>query len=150
MQVNFEKALMSCTSPGDTLPVLAKLFRELTRQKLVVVYVAGAVSADGEDKIAENIKTLQSYCDTLNKELEAASGYAFTSSDILTPKVYRELGLATMPVMDREIAIQDLFDKVLELGVVTDMYLTPGWERSKGAQREYETATRLQIPIHFL
>ena len=62
-------------------------------------------------------------------------------------KILEEIRLSTP---ERRKAFIAFWREVLELGKVTDIFMTPRWEQSEGATDEYNTAQRLGIQIHIV
>lgn len=40
--------------------------------------------------------------------------------------------------------------EIFKSGHVTDVFMTPRWEKSKGAVDEYKTAQKIGLTIHYL
>lgn len=147
MKIDFEKYSTGKNTPESTEAALLECLKKRARDH-PVIYVAGPVSADGDAKIAQNIAKLEKYCNELAAQLPNA--YIFTSSHVLAHPVYEQLGLQKMDRSKREATIQQLFDRILESRFVSKIYFAPGWERSTGAQREYQVAAQHGIPVRFL
>lgn len=114
-----------------------------------VLYVAGPISADGEEYIQRNIEYLIQARGDLLRQL---GGHAipFTAPFIFTPEVYENLGIFNLERDIRETKMQAFWDELILSGVVDGMYFVPGWERSAGARKERETATGAGVPVYDL
>ncbi|MBI4098032.1 MAG: DUF4406 domain-containing protein [Candidatus Levybacteria bacterium] len=45
---------------------------------------------------------------------------------------------------------QDLWEKILKSGYITDIFMAPGWEESKGAVNEHQIAKKSGLKITYL
>ncbi len=106
-------------------------------------YVSGIISSDGPKNIARNVKKLEEYTERLR---EKNNFPIFSAADIF----YSELFLRINGKDLKDHHFLKFWREILESGYVTDIFMTPGWERSIGAKDEHETARKMGIKIHYL
>ncbi len=106
-------------------------------------YVAGIVTSDGPAKINDNVKRLEAYTEQIRQE----QGYpVFSSTDVFSQAIFDQIHAHGLPNQ----AWLDFWQDVFGSGHVTDVFMTPRWEQSTGAQDEYETAKRLGLTVHYV
>ncbi len=113
-----------------TLNVLSLVRREHPDQ--TIVYVAGAITADGPDKIEENSRILAERAAQVRK----VHPLTFSAPDIFTPEVYQKIKGLSLP----QEQYFHFFRRKLRSGFIDVVYMTPGWVRSSGSRDEYQTA----------
>jgi hypothetical protein len=97
-------------------------------------YIAGALNADNAVDYLNNRHRMLDYANKIRK-----LGYY-----IYPPALLDELAS-----MFGDWSYEDLFDNSVAFLEVCDvMFLTPGWENSKGTKLEIEIAQELNIPIY--
>lgn len=109
-------------------------------------YVIGILTSDGPDRIKENVEKLKSY----TRKVSSENDFPIFSAMVT---FVGDNGDVVDHVRNRHYEFQHwltLWRNVLESGHITDLFVTPGWERSKGATDEHETAKRLGLEIHYL
>ncbi len=117
---------------------------EIKKTKPKIGVVSGIISSDGPDKIAYNLDQLSRRKDLLEKELDFP---VFSSRDIFTDEVYSTLFRnGILP----ESEFYFFWRQVYTMSELTDVFMTPGWRRSKGCRDEYETSKRAGLAIHDL
>jgi len=130
--------------PGDSLhTVHSALIPILTRAKTGtrLGYCAGLVSSEGSEHVTKNFERLVRFA----RHLEQLHGFAvFSSGDIFRPEVLEIVKHSP------EHDFYQFWRNVLSSGLVTDVFMTPRWERSRGAMDEHETAKKLGIAIYYL
>jgi hypothetical protein len=130
-------------------------FEELTEVIIIILkdshqkannqlgYVSGIITSDGPDYIKRNFKVLEKY----TEKLRQTKNYPiFSATDIFHTELLSRLNGGIL--VDHHFL--KFWREVLESGYVTDIYMTPGWERSVGAKDEYETAKNRSLKIHYL
>ena len=133
----------------DVLIASLKMLRRLRDDGFTIHHIAGPITADGDENINANLAKLLEW----RTELSAALGpkaFVFTSPVIFSEGLYVRLGTFEKEPVQREIEFREFWDKLFESGVIDEIHLTPGWERSEGATREHETAKRLGIKTNYL
>lgn len=106
-------------------------------------FVSGKVNSEGLENKQKNLKRLLIYSENLEKEYCFP---VFSCSDITTVQMYERFA-------KNNIVYRDLlcfWERVIRAKIMTDIFMTPGWEKSKGAQNEHKTAKSCRLKIHYL
>lgn len=106
-------------------------------------YVSGKVTADGPECIIDNLARMHKFTEML---IKIHGNFIFSAADIFNDEVYWKMNLPR-PIHEKDF--YDFWRAVLSSGI-TDIYMTPGWEKSDGAKDEHETAKQLKINIHYM
>lgn len=149
MHKNIGPSLKSAKTLHHVKRNLVKLF-EITRKKNNIEkigYVAGIITSDGREYFAANRKRLADY---VKKLREIHKFPMFSAVDVFSSEVYERLGEWKLPFREREIKARYFWRKILKSGHITDIFMTPRWEKSKGASNEHETAKKIGLRIHYL
>lgn len=147
MRIMLEEDLSNCRTIEEVQIQTQSTLRELKDDGYQIVYVAGAISADGEEHIQRNIDRLIRARGELLRKI-GGQVLSFTAPFVFTPEVYEKLGVFTMEPSQREAMMQLFWDTLIRSGVVDGIYFTPGWERSTGAVREHTTAQATGVPVY--
>ena len=123
---------------------LAQMFAGVRQGETMtkIGYVSGIISSDGPDHIQDNLKRLEEHAERIRMREQIA---IFSPVDVFDDQLYARLNAAQIP----QINWQNFWREVLELGYVTDIFMTPRWKISSGSTDEHETAARLGIKIHY-
>lgn len=123
---------------------------ERTRKKTGserIGYVAGIIGSDGPEKVEENRKKLADN----TERIRATNDFPiFSATDVFSEELFIRLEELRLSLLERRQAFIKFWREVLELGRVTDIFMTPRWEESEGARDEHETAQRLSIKVHYV
>jgi len=143
MHITLKQTIQGCSTLEEILAKVREVIKKFKRENgnLPVAYVAGKVTADGQDKILSNLQRLSSYTDKLNQ----IYSFVFLSADIFDKDTYWKLNLAK-PLHEEDF--YKFWREILKSGV-TDVYFTPDWNKSTGATDEYSTAKKLGLKIHY-
>lgn len=106
-------------------------------------YAAGVITSDGPERQAANIARLIGWTDRLREQYDFP---IFSATDVFSDEVFERIEATRYP----QLAWLDFWRVVLGSSHVTDIFMTPGWRRSKGATDEHETAEKNNIRIHDL
>ena len=109
-------------------------------------YVAGIVTSDGTENIDENVRKLKSYTKNIRKQYNF---HIFSSTDIFDKKFIEKLDEMSLPLKIFEKRFLNFWEKILVSGYITDIFMTPGWERSRGAKFEHNIANNKGLDIHY-
>lgn len=142
-----EEDLANCRTLGELQEQTQETLRYFQDIGRAVVYIAGPISADGDEHIQRNIERLIQARGDLLRQL-GGRAIPFTAPFIFTPEVYEKLGIFNMERDARETEIQAFWDELILSGVVDGVYFMSGWERSAGARKERETAESAGIPLY--
>lgn len=123
---------------AEQLTLLLKILRSRPLNR--IGYVAGILTSDGPDQIPENIKHLEIFTEEIRKMCDFP---IFSTVD-----VFGRTNLWNQFEKEPSQSWIDFWRKIISSGLVTDLFLTPGWERSKGAKDEFETAKTNNLKIH--
>jgi quinol monooxygenase YgiN len=144
-QATLESANMA--EVRDAVVALFQTIREETGQDNIG-YVAGVIGSEGEDKVEANRRILAEHTERIRQE---AGFPIFSATDIFeNPELWGRLPEIKLERDERRRAFINFWREVLELGKITDIYMTPRWEISEGAMDEHDTARRLGIQIHYV
>lgn len=146
---NIGFALKNATTLSHVKTELIKMF-EITKNKngnIKIGYVAGILNSDGQKHFEDNRKKLADYAEKLRKIHKFP---IFSSVDIFSNEVYDRLEEWKVSLEERETKARLFWREILEGGHVTDIFMTPRWEKSKGATDEHKTAKRIGLTIHYL
>ena len=145
MKKILRESLKNTESFEEVLSITVKIISEIKKKNLAVKigYVSGKVTADGEEYIADNLARLHKFTEQLEK---VHGEYIFSAADVFSDEIYWKINL---PRPIHETDFYTFWRKVVSSGV-TDIYMTPEWEKSTGAKDEHEIATKLQLKIHYV
>ncbi len=105
-------------------------------------FVAGIIESDGLKFRYPNLEKLFHYTKMLGDEYPFP---IFSAADIYGKEFLRRFNSVNDP---------DKWDRfwkhILVNGKVTDIFMTPGWNRSYGAKIEFKIATKIGITIHII
>lgn len=149
MLKNINSALKTATTLSHVKKELVELL-EITRNKngnIRVGYVAGILNSDGPQHFENNRKKLADYTEKLRKMHKFP---IFSVVDVFSIEVYSRLEEWKLSFEEREAKARLFWQEILESGHVTDIFMTPRWEKSKGATDEHKTAKRIGLTIHYL
>lgn len=128
---------------------LVVLFENVRKQRGLKKfgYVSGIISSDGDDKAEENIAILAEH----TEKIRYTNNFPiFSATDIFTKILYEKLEETKKTRDEREAAFRTFWREVLEMGKITDIFMTPRWEAPRGANDEHETAKKLGLTIHYV
>ena len=110
-------------------------------------YVAGIITSDGDEYMARNRLRLEQY----TQEAREKVGFPiFSATDIFTDDLYEKMKVHEMPRGDSEGLFQEFWRTILESGYITNIYMTPRWEKSMGATDEHKSALKVGLTITYL
>lgn len=124
---------------------LIKLFKSSKNEK--IGYVAGVIYSEGPKFAESNWKRLISHAERLRKIHKFP---LFSATDVFPPEIYSNLEEWELSFEERETKVRDFWREILKTGHVTDVFMTPRWEKSKGATDEHKTAKQIGLRIHYV
>ncbi len=142
-------ALKNATTLHHVKKELVKLL-EITKNKngdIQIGYVAGILNSDGPAHIEKNRRKLATYTEKLRQIHEFP---IFSNVDIFSNEVYNRLEEWRLSLEEREAKARLFWREILESGHITDIFMTPRWDKSKGATDEHETAKKIGLKIHYV
>jgi len=145
MIIDFRLSQQSYSDLDDIFEIVKARLQEVedTHNANRIGYVAGKVTADSLDGIMPNLDRLRAYTKQVS---ESEHVPVFSAADIFCSDVYWRLNL---PHPNHEDEFYNFWRQVLGSGI-TDVYMTPEWERSLGASDEYKRSVELNLNIHFI
>jgi len=149
MHKNIGPALRNTKTLIHVREELIKLFK-ITRKEMRVAkigYVAGIINSDGQDLVERNRKRLIENAEKLRK---IHNFPMFTAIDVFPPEIYNNLEEWKLSFEEREEKARLFWREILKSGCVTDIFMTPRWNRSKGATDEHKTAKEIGLTIHYI
>lgn len=103
-------------------------------------YVSGIMTSDGPEYTERNIKILEQYTEDLRNTNNFP---VFSATDVFDQELFRRIDSHNIPVQEWF----DFWREILRNGLITHIFMTPRWEKSKGAIDEYETAKELGLEV---
>lgn len=149
MHKDIGAALKNVTTLLDVKKELVKLFEITRKQKsiLKIGYVAGIINTDGSEYIEINRKKLANH----TKQLRTLHGFPiFSAIDVFSTEVYNRLLEQELSFEEREKIFRGFWREILKSGHVTDIFMTPRWEKSKGATDEHKIARKVGLTVHYI
>jgi hypothetical protein len=148
MKQQIQEVLISVTSFSEIHQEITKLFAHTRKNHPSnrIGYVSGIISSDGPEHMDRNIKILKEYTEKLRDTHDFP---IFSATDVFSDEIFGRLGHFTSHRRMQEEFMQfwrDIFDS----GHITDIFMTPRWEKSEGAKDELETAKKLNLKIHYI
>lgn len=122
--------------------VLKKMSDEMYLE--TIGFVIGAVSETAAHKIAENHARLVRFTKVIGRELE--NGLVFSSADIYDDALRATVASAEIPTDEWLV----YWKNILIAGLITDIYVIPGWQKSERAIAEYKMALAYGLRVHTL
>lgn len=106
-------------------------------------FVIGVITSEGKEKEEGNRQRLKRYTEIIRKQ---SKGFTFCWEDIFVSEIRKNIQADSIS-----------YEKFLECsqtivggGYISDIYLTPRWEKSLGARLEHKVAQEKGIRLHFL
>jgi hypothetical protein len=149
MRIWLEEEVTSCKTLEEVYDAASAALCEMRNDgEYRVGYVAGPISCDGEDKIADNIGKL---IQARNSQMHALGERTllFTAPFIFTPEVYDNLKLFTISREERETQLRNFWRKIISSGNVDFVLFREGYERSPGSLDELEAARTANLQVLF-
>ncbi len=149
MKQKIQNAIKNSTNLKHIEKAIMDLFLELKKEKSKqkIGYVAGIVTSDGEENMQRNIERLEKLTEKLREKLNFP---IFSSVDIFGGGIYDKIEDFHLERPLREKAFIKFWRVLLKSGHITDIYMTPRWDESKGAKDEHKTAKETGIEIHYV
>jgi len=146
MRERIEKAVKNANSIDEVkVGVFAVLDQLRTEGNERIGYVAGIITSDGPENIDRNVKRLIRF----TEDVRGRNTFpVFSSTDVIGDALFKRLGAALFKQTDWEKFWRDILGA--DEKFVTDMFMTPGWEKSRGATDEHNTAKKVGMQIHYL
>jgi len=151
MENNIGSSLKSATTLIHVRKKLIKLFKSTKNQTgrgiIRIGYVAGILTSDGLKYFERNRKIIAKYTDQLRKVHKFPM---FSTVDVFSDEVYSRLEEYKLSFEEREAKLRNFWREIFKSGYVTDIFMTPRWNKSKGATDEHKTAKESGLRIHYI
>ena len=149
MHKNIGPALKNTKTLIHVRDELIKLFKTTKKKNGIskIGYVAGIITSDGPKHFEINRKRLADYARALRKIHKFP---VFSSVDVFSKEVYTRLAEMVFSFEKREVKFRLFWREILKSGHVTDIFMTPRWDKSKGATDEHKTAKKIGLTIHYI
>lgn len=122
---------------------VVSLLATINRHRGRVGYVAGIITSDGAQHIDRNLRLLSNHTQTL----DAQHNFPIISA----PLIFDKFLIARLEGQGaKNEDFMHFWRSILASGHITDIFFTPRWQESAGAQDEFETAKRLGLRIHYI
>lgn len=144
MKKEFVLALGEVKSLDEVRDALERVFAKVKNgRNSRLGYVSGIITSDGPNFIQQNLTKLDRYTDFLRQQQDFP---VFSARDIFSDELFTRLNAYHLPPKDWE----KFWREILSFGHVTDVFMTPRWESSRGATDEYDTAKKLGLRLHLV
>lgn len=110
-------------------------------------YVAGIITSDGLEHMQRNIERLARNTEEIRQTVNFP---LFSATEIFGNGVYNKISEFHVKEPERGELFINFWREILSSGYITDIYLTPRWDESKGARDEFETAKQQGLEIHYV
>lgn len=128
--------------------IVAAALEVKERQKTARLgYVSGIVGSEGPEHMQRNIAALARHTEIIRANVKYP---VFSPTDIFSDQMYAQLEETGWPQEARRAAFIDFWRGVFEGVYITDIFMTPRWEKSEGAQDEHTMAKKMGIVIHYI
>ncbi|OGM13040.1 hypothetical protein A3A76_01880 [Candidatus Woesebacteria bacterium RIFCSPLOWO2_01_FULL_39_23] len=125
---------------------LFSVFKEMRAQGHTQIgYVSGTITADGKENIPKNIARLDRFTEHLRVKQEFP---IFSATDVFDNELFRRLDAAGFVNADWEAFWREVLGA--EEMFVTDMFMTPRWEKSSGSTDEHRVAQEVGMAIVYI
>lgn len=147
MEKSIGPALQTAKNLDHVRKELLKKFKARRNKKTKIGYVAGIMYSEGPQFAQTNLRKLESHAKKLRKLHDFPM---FTATDVFPPEIYSNLEEWKLSFEEREEKVRFFWREILKSGHITDVFMTPRWDKSKGATDEHETAKRIGLKIHYI
>jgi hypothetical protein len=149
MREKIVEAISASTNLKTIVESFNKLCKELHEQDTDRIgYVAGIIFSEGPKHVERNIARLEEYTNMLRNTYQFP---IFSSVDLFyANKFYDQIEDTKLPYDERRKAFIQFYRDILQNTYITDIFMTPRWEKSEGATDEHETAKKYNLTIHYL
>ena len=141
-------SISKSTNLNQIVEAFNKLCLDLRKDHGKIGYVAGIVFSEGPEHVKKNIVLLEKYTTELRKKNNFP---IFSSVDLFYGnEFYNQIEDTKLPYKERRTAFIEFYRKILQNSFITDIFMTPRWEKSEGATDEHETAKKQKLIIHYV
>ncbi len=135
---------LTVTQIREALLEILKKIQE-NNPNAIIGYVAGCITSDGPEYVNKNIAKLEAYAHYLRNKF---GPHIFSAKEIFSDEDQKAI---TEEGEKAQFEMRRFWRDVQLSGNITDVFMIPGWERSKGARDEHNAAKeRGDITIHYV
>ena len=139
-------AVKKATSLDDVKYSLFDVFKGFKKQGFDRIgYVSGTITSDGEANIPKNIERLTEFTDHVRTIYIFP---IFSATDVFDEILFARLFAAGFRNKDWMVFWKEVLGAKEKF--VTDIFMTPKWEKSRGATDEHKTAKKMKITINYI
>jgi len=126
---------------------LTKIFRDLkeTQPDATIGFVSGIITSDGFEHIDRNLQMLSVYAHQI-KEGGLFGPYVISPADVFNKPLFAKFDNAGA----KEEHYLKFWREILRSRLVDFVFMTPGWERSRGASAEFLIAKQVRLNILYI
>lgn len=144
MKEVIRESVKNASSLDEVRDLLIEVFQNFQESGHTRIgYVAGIITSEGRENILANIKRLAGFTEKVRQEQDFP---IFSSTDVFSDELFDRLSAAGFTNKDWGPFWRD----VVGSGYITDIFMTPRWEISKGSRDEHETAQKHELEIHYI
>lgn len=147
MKSAFDKALKESITLDDVEKSVLKLLKETRNNSDKLGFVSGTVFSDGPELVKTNINKLSDHTNNLK---QMHSFPIFSAVDILYRGLFEKLPESKLEYQKRRKRFFLFWKRILESGHITDIFMTPRWQKSEGATDEHKTAKKTGIHVYYM
>ncbi len=110
-------------------------------------FVSGIIFSEGIQFKKRNLNRLSAYTQKLQKTNEYP---IFSAVDIFYNGLFERLPESKLPEIKRRPIFFAFWKNIMESGYITDLFMTPRWEKSQGARDEIDKGKKIGMTIHYV
>jgi len=146
MKEKIAEAVKEANSLTQVREFLFNVFREYRQAgNNRIGYVSGTITSEGREHIQRNIERLAKFTDHIRTQYEFP---IFSPTDVFSDALFARLDAAGFKNADWVIFWREVLGTKDRF--VTDMFMTPRWEKSQGAADEHRIAKEVGMNIVYI
>lgn len=146
MKERIEEAVKNAKNINEVKDSVLSVLKEFKSDGAIRIgYVAGLVTSEGPENIDKNVRRLVKFTEHVRAQNDFP---IFSSTDVISDELFKKLGLEEFQKTDWEKFWRDILGA--EGRYVTDIFMTPKWEISRGSKDEHKVAKEVGMRIHYL
>lgn len=146
MKEKIAAAVKEANSLDQVKSALFTVFKEYRKMGHTRIgYVSGIITSEGPENIDRNVKRLDEFTEHVRK---TQTFPIFSSTDVFDTALFARIGIPTIKATNWE----DFWAEILghEERFITDIFMTPKWEKSRGATDEHRVAKEVGMNIVYV
>lgn len=137
------KEANSLAQVRDSLFSVFKEYRQSGNDR--IGYVSGVITSDGHEHIQRNIERLVKF----TEHIRTQNGFPiFSATDVFDDALFTRLNAAGFKNPDWVVFWREVLGAKEKF--VTDMFMTPRWEKSQGATDEHRMAQLTGMKVYYI